>query len=483
MRYIIKQTGLRLIRETKKVLVVPEYIFLIFAVSFGTLFLFLIPPMQVPDEQVHMYKSYQTSDGLLWPTAKVVNGEERYGSEIPKNLVSFEQDFRNPVAGNPEATMNTDLYEKYLKTPLHRRDTKFITNEAANTYSFILYIPQAIGISTAKIFDASPLLLVWLGRLGNLIFWISIMMLCLRLLPFAKWAFVVLALNPVTLMLAVSLSGDVSSIAYAYLFTTLVFVLISTTDSRRQRKIALLLLAVSSLVALSKPTSLALLPLMLLAPYTVLNRGKIKAYSIGIVTTGAVIGLGVLWNLLISHMARIAAHIQMPGADPSGQLRAILVDPAYALEVVIKNYITVDPGTYGDAVLSSYMGVFGWLDTYLPLWVQILYIIVLGMAILYQFGRGPVYRISYKLSFLFVYLVILAGSILAMYLNFSPVGSGRIGGVQGRYFIPGSAVLLGIFNSSRKLITNYSKEYLTTIVMGTAAVLCFAAVEIARRYY
>jgi uncharacterized membrane protein len=83
----------------------------------------------------------------------------------------------------------------------------------------------------------------------------------------------------------------------------------------------------------------------------------------------------------------------------------------------------------------------------------------------------------------FVYLAIIGGSILAMYLNFSPVGSGRIGGVQGRYFIPGSALLLGVFNSSKRLIVNYNKEYIAVVILGVTLVLGFATLEIARRYF
>lgn len=60
----------------------PQYIFLFLGIIYGTAFLFVIPPFQVPDEYEHYYKAYDISEGNIIPD-KLGN---KSGIFVPKSV-------------------------------------------------------------------------------------------------------------------------------------------------------------------------------------------------------------------------------------------------------------------------------------------------------------------------------------------------------------------------------------------------------------
>ncbi|MCL1456969.1 hypothetical protein, partial [Klebsiella pneumoniae] len=71
----------------------------------------------------------------------------------------------------------------------------------------------------------------------------------------------------------------------------------------------------------------------------------------------------------------------------------------------------------------------------------------------------------------------------AMYLNWTPVGARIFEGVQGRYFMPASILLLGVFTGKKKLIDTYDKQVQIGIVLMICLVLGVSLLKIFARYY
>ena len=67
---------------------------------------------------------------------------------------------------------------------------------AMEHYLPTLYLPQAVGITIAKLTYASPALMVLLARLGNLAVYIGVVFLLIKRLKVGKWLLVVVALLP-----------------------------------------------------------------------------------------------------------------------------------------------------------------------------------------------------------------------------------------------------------------------------------------------
>ncbi|NJO89160.1 MAG: DUF2142 domain-containing protein, partial [Chloroflexia bacterium] len=85
---------------------------------------------------------------------------------------------------------------------------------------------------------------------------------------------------------------------------------------------------------------------------------------------------------------------------------------------------------------TGYIGTFGWLDAYLPLWLIILsYLILFFTALLgdddkFIFNRFDKYLIA---SIVLIVTVVL---LFSQYLSWCCVGDSIIHTIQGRYFIP-----------------------------------------------
>lgn len=102
-------------------------------------------------------------------------------------------------------------------------DTARIITDYENTavYTPLTYLPQAIAISLARLFQASVLLQLYAARLATLITWIILMRLGLKNLPSGKWAVVAIALSPIVTALSCSTSGDSTTFALIFLWISL----------------------------------------------------------------------------------------------------------------------------------------------------------------------------------------------------------------------------------------------------------------------
>lgn len=196
-----------IVRRFKIFIKKPENFFITFSSIFGLILVFLVPPMQAPDEQTHFYQAYAVSNLNFVPDKLEYNGVVHFGAELPESVFTAAEVFRSSVAGIPDAKFDPHLLRQYIKQPLNPSTTDHQASGVG--YAPTVYIPQAIGITVGKIFNSSPLIMIWLGRLMNLAAWVLIIYFAIRMLPFAKWAMVVLALNPMTVFLSASLSADV----------------------------------------------------------------------------------------------------------------------------------------------------------------------------------------------------------------------------------------------------------------------------------
>ena len=89
-----------------------------------------------------------------------------------------------------------------------------IDSRVAN-YGPIGYLPQAAGIAVGRLFGAPPLICFYLARLANLLVAVTLLFFAIRLAPFGKQLFVLMALLPVTMMELASVSSDALTIAGA----------------------------------------------------------------------------------------------------------------------------------------------------------------------------------------------------------------------------------------------------------------------------
>jgi len=166
----------------------PEFIFIIFAFIFGLLFMFLTPYNMVPDEISHLRRSCEVADGILY-------------SKEPVQSVKCD---------------------KYLEKEIAVERDGHVYPVSA--YPPLLYAFSALGLKVGEIWGGYAMF--YLARFFNLLCWIGLIALAIRITPVFKYLFLFAALLPMSLYEGMSVSADSFNNAFAFLFFAYVFKLI-----------------------------------------------------------------------------------------------------------------------------------------------------------------------------------------------------------------------------------------------------------------
>ncbi len=239
----------------------PHALYLFIALVFGHLFLVITPPLQVPDENSHFYRSYQVASGNFF----------KFDETVPFGLTFSDSLFRRLFFNRYETTGIDEI--------LSATDLKIDPRNRIRVYSpdyLIPFIPQAAGIRLGMVFDLPPVILIYLGRLFNL--WISVMLIFLAIkeIPFQKWLLFLLGTMPMTVYLLASLSYDALTISLSFLLVSKMLKLAFVTGSAHSLKDLLTLTAISVLLAMCKPPYMILTLLFLIIPFH--RFGTLKKY-------------------------------------------------------------------------------------------------------------------------------------------------------------------------------------------------------------
>ena len=178
---------------------------------------FLTPPFQVHDEFQHFFRSYQLSEAEIW--GSVQDGHP--GSVIPSSLPEFVERswgtlevWHVPPLGTHRLAETWREFQQPL-APSRRQFAEFITVD----YSPILYVPQTLGIAAGRLFGASPLALLYLGRLANAATAIVVIAWSLKVLPMGRAMALAVALLPMGQFEYGSVAPDATIIASGFLLT------------------------------------------------------------------------------------------------------------------------------------------------------------------------------------------------------------------------------------------------------------------------
>jgi len=474
---------------------IPEYAFASLALIFGLILVFVTPPLQVPDENQHYFRSYQIAEFKFF----------KYAETIPASL--------KQVADSVQR-LNFGLFEKM--GPKDRESLSQIKLMPENriqmaTLDYIVpFLPQGLGMMVGRIVGASPLSLIYFGRIGNLLVSILLIFFAIRAIPVSKWLLFLLALMPMTLYQMASLSYDVPTLGLTFLLIALILkYALMNRDIRLPNKELGLLFLIIFLLGLCKPPYALVGLLFLVLPVKRLGnltrflvvfilfmtaalsgsqlwtiRNLLKPAppvanvqpTISIQQAALILPTGTIQTAVAPQQSGVAQPAVTDAAtqpatqqaappdqtkadsrcDPVKQKAYILEDPFRYLSMLYKNTFVNGIRFY----LETFVGQLGWLNLYLPAWLINFYLFVLLFAALVvstgDFRLGIPARVwMAAVFFLGIFLI-----ETAMYLYWTPVGQGFVEGVQGRYFIPLSPLLfLALsFNLSERVVRYFNNK-------------------------
>lgn len=371
----------------------PARFFAAASLVFGALLIALTPPFQTPDEPAHLFRAWSISEGTLFA---------RGGARVPRSVVDAA------AAGLARPA--------FARTPLRPEDRVFVATVAdswrhplgytAPSYTPLGYAASAPAILLGRALSLSPVALVYLGQLANLIASTLILAVAIRRAPFGGWALALLALTPMAVFMRASLSTDALTIACAV--ALVVEILRGAASSS---------IALSFVVAAIKP-GYAILPLL------AFGVPRLRARRIVL----ALIVVAMLAGTLVAYLwIREAGVPDDPslGVDAPARATALLHAPlAYAAR------LTRELASVAGLMAVELVADFGWLDAPAPLAFALLWIAALiGIAV----ADGPASGFS-RLWSLAIFVVAIVTVTTVMHVG-APSGEFLIG-LQGRYFIP-----------------------------------------------
>ncbi|MGD0900264.1 MAG: DUF2142 domain-containing protein [Thermoguttaceae bacterium] len=431
----------------------PHRILLWCGLLLGGSLVFMTPPFGVPDEFGHFLRAYQCSEGA-WYASR--NGS-KVGGELPVSLLTT---YTAIVGHTTPDKVFRGFWQRIPSAraiPLAAHERLFIGFPNMALYSPVVYLPCAVALWTARWTPCSPLALLYCGRLANLAVYLALTVLAVKWTPVLKWTMALVAMMPLSMFLAASVSADAVTLALALLATAAALRLAMESAKASAGNLAALALLLS-LLALSKQVYVTMALLFFAVPRN--KFGGLRAWLLGMLL---VVGLPVTLNIAWASSVRPLYEPIMPWVDPQAQVHHIVTHlPSYTA-VVFKAMVRKDTYVY-------MIGLLGWLNVFVPnrAW-QYYGLAVLATAVL---DRGPrPLPLRMKLALLGTYIVGAAAVITMVYLSSGHVGAKRVEGMQPRYLLPLILLLLQALCGHNLLAAvKHSRLFLPVITISAAMV-------------
>ncbi|MGG5252864.1 DUF2142 domain-containing protein [Neobacillus sp. SM06] len=427
--------------------------FLVTALPVGLVLTMVVPPFDQLDEFDHFLRSFEVSEGMFVNQVT----KQGLGNEIPISIVDTIHQTQF-ISGKG---YQYEIVKEAFRTPLNPEKRIFIRNYASS-YPPTIYIPQAIGLTIGRIFFQSPLMMMYLGRIFNLFAYLAIVYTALKIVPVKKNLFYIVALLPMSINQAATLSGDSMIISSAFLFVSYIFYLAYGNVGQIKRKHVLTTIGIGIFIVVSKIVYFPLFLLFFIIPRWKFVDKKDFVKKAGFVLAGFVLPY-LLWNWLNLANLSIPDVRTHSGVSPKEQILYILSHPIQYGKVLLDSFIRLGE--------SKFLGMLGIVVTiyhystpniviYTYLFLMLLFGLVNDETDLEHSSRK-----TDKFIMLFSMAAVVLLIYTALYVGYTPVGYSIVYGIQGRYFIP-VAILFFVSLANRQFIykTNNGRFLLTTII-------------------
>ncbi|WP_411343916.1 DUF2142 domain-containing protein [Paenibacillus sp. WLX1005] len=447
---------------------------------FGLLCVFITPPFQMADEDSHFKRAFTVANLDLVPQA---NDHGEVGFYLPQAIVDFEANYRYMKA---DIAQKFD-YKKYytaISTPVNYTPVAFSQFSTVETNP-LLYVPQAIAMFFFKaiiyIFSLgkgellTPLSYMYAGRIGNLIFFIFCAYTGMKLIPFYKRVFFLLACMPMTIGLVSSTSYDGMVIGISLLFIGLVLNIAFNLNIQKVSLKQIIMLCVLSFILIElKQVYFPLVLLFLLIP-----KNKFVNFKKQLIYFGAILLSGIVSYGLWSIIGQIHGKFDNNG-NSSEQLSFILSHPIQYIGILFRTFYELS-----FFYTNSFIGNLGWLDTNFPPVFIYLYCLFIIVFALFDSHSAIKLTMQHKLITIVVFLASIVLIETGLYLTWTSIpeiggiGYPTVSGVQGRYFIPIMLLLmLVLYNQKLPLMVKpiqreFSDHILTTFCTFSSALMIF----------
>ena len=446
----------------------PEILFLIIGLFWGICFIFINPPIQAPDEDAHFIKMWGMLDGSY--NFKVQNGEK--GQFIPSSAAYI---FNEANKMKFDLNCKTEIKEvfKLKNIPLNKENKTFYKQVPAS-YTVISYFPLILILLILKTINAPPATMFYILRFCSLLVYLAIMYHAIKLTPYKKWLFVILALLPVNLYIASAISTDCLAISVSFLLIAYTFYLKFddkvTQISIKQIFIWILLF---TLLCVLKYIYLPLILIYFLLPKEKFSNRKLYFSAfISILFVNIIYITVFLLNVI--NLSKIGIDLyDEHKIDKLDLLKHVLTHFGGFLKTVI---ITTIAKVYN--MFSGAIAQFGWKETFLPIKTTLMFYVLIFLCLFYDKNDKYIKfkdKIIFLTASLVTYLLIMT-SVFLIYTTY-PI----IHGWQGRYGSSFFIFIVLLFATNKIRMKN---KFILLFTIVALQFLLFNSIQaIIQRYY
>ena len=402
--------------------------------SVGIVYMCAMPVSMVPDESVHLFTAYHTSNMMM--------GIDENGCEKKGCVMMREED----SLYNHQAYDYTDENIVSFLSQIGQKTTN--ENLVASGWGVMhgneyLFIPCSLGISVARLLHLNTASLFFLGRLFNFVFYVVLSMLAVYLIPFGKLLLSSILTMPMSFQQGMSFSYDVCVNSIAFLLTAIAFKFAYENTKKVNWKKAIPLLFFTVILAKAKGHAYITIALL---PYIILfinhlkcsnkKQTKVILSTVLVILLIVATGLGIMMIVNNNHLVSYTPSYLSYADAEKYSISFLLNHPRYIPRIIFGTLFV-----YGPYYLLTFVGhLLGWLELEISSIYIKIELMILALFTVFSdtkkitSNKRSISIIASLISIVFIF----AGLLLA----WTPINTVLVQGVQGRYFIPVALPLL-----------------------------------------
>ena len=430
----------------------PEYAFLTIASFFGLLMLLFVPILSAPDECQHFQVEYAMFNG---------------GQPIPEDIILNEQMVLDKTRQNYFGffTENQSIKSSNISLNLDNNSVTFDGKTPASIQKNIMRIPPAIGVLIGRIIHPSIGSAATLGRAFNFILYILVVFVIIKYIKVGKWTMFIIALTPMMMQQAASLSYDTVNVLAIFIWISLIVNI--SVNKKINKKYALAVFSSIVLLLVSKSNNIILIPLIFI-PLRHLILEKIRSHKL--YNSRHWKKVKIISVMLLSILAIAAVYILFKKI-----LYGHKFIPRQFIGMLLNTFVRGTHLALIDTVVIGTVGFFGSFYYHLPMWTVIVYFTVLSLVSMNEF-KNISKKLALSSGFLFISSILLISIGMFYAWAMQPFRFGPLAqvadGIQGRYFTP-LLILLSIFLGyvAKKINLSFNKRSIPYISIFTTVAL------------
>lgn len=433
----------------------PENIYLIFSV-YTLAMLFLIPPLNTPDEWTHFGRSYKLSQYIehVGDNDYLVNNKY-YGPSL--GCLSY---------GNPEVTNEVSNRED-IRTCLFSGENDYQDGYNFNKLYYlnpIGHIIPSIGIKIADFITNSPLVIFFFGRLLNFIVSFLIIHYSIKKSKENKIILLLVATIPMLLQQMISYSYDSLLNSFMIFY---IYLIMKHMSSCKMSVLDYVLFFLSFLFVLN----IKYIYLLLLLPLIyIVKKGKLKInlktdliYALKVILPCiiAIVLSYILHKLWINFSVYLNSLTGLVSSSSDASNMSLIISNPSMIFSLALNTLSV----YGWFYIKSLFGYFGWFAFSFDDYIYYIYFVLIFITIMSRKLSTNLFTSIQRIFNIIIVFALVSFVFGAMYISWSSYGLDYIDGVQGRYFLPILPLLLiSIVPKNKQIFSQFDEKDIFTSI-------------------